>query len=142
MAERRALAMEKKFESHKQKEKLESAALEKMIRDVEKNLKETTERAILAEGNSNRLQLELNKALMELEATRGSKGTPGSGFGPYSQDNMLDIHTRVNQVSQDLHIISENAKNAIQMLLTNAQSLEGCSFALRNLDKLTELKSK
>jgi len=140
-AEKRAAAVERKFEAFREKERKDTAALEKMVQDIEQNLKISTTRALGAEANASRLQQELNKALGELQAerlTRAGGPTPAD-FGPYAADNVADIHSRVNQVSLELQALSENARNALQMLLGNTQTLERCSLTLKNLDKITEL---
>ena len=142
-ADKRATAIERKFETFRDKEKRETAALEKMVLDVEENLRLSTSRALAAEANAARLQTELNKALAELQAERlagrGGGGTTPSDFGPYTADNIADIHSRVNHVSQELKSVTENARNALQMLISNANAIERCSSSLKTLDKITEL---
>jgi len=149
-AEKRVLALEKKFEAHKQKEKLETEALEKMVKDVEQTLSQTTTRAIQAENTSARLQAELKKTLAELEYERSKNSnnannrnyTTPADFGPYAKDNVKDIHQRVNTVSHEITMVSENAKAAIQMLLSQAHALDSCAFTLKNLDRVTEINDK
>lgn len=139
-AEKRAAGIERKFEVFREKERRDTAALEKMVQDIEQNLKLSNSRALAAEANATRLQQELNKTLAELQAERLNRtGGAPADFGPYTSDNIADIHSRVNHVSLELKALSENARNAVQMLLSNTQTLERCSLSLQNLDKVTEL---
>ncbi|XP_060073141.1 endosome-associated-trafficking regulator 1-like [Ylistrum balloti] len=125
--------MKKDMEILQKKEAEDTAALERMVQQVEANLITTTQRAVKAENTVSRLQAEVKTLQGRLTSMRAENEILRSG-----DRGLADIRQRTCHVSQQLSTAASAAEQNIRQLLQGVDSLRQFSQILSSVEKITE----
>lgn len=130
----RAESLVKKLKEMQQKENEETAALEKMVHMVEKNLELTTQRAAKGEATNVKLKEE-NKML---KSNSVSKAIYDDLVNKH-QNYISSIKEQALSVSQHLDATAKKAEESLRQLHSGADALKLASQLLTSIDKFTNL---
>ncbi|XP_075225462.1 lethal (3) 04053 isoform X2 [Lycorma delicatula] len=122
---RRNELLESELSSLRSKEYEDTAGLEKMIEQVEDNLKRTTKRAVTAESRVSKLKAEvklLTNELIELKSQNTSKGTK----------------PKVQRVACELRAAANSAERSLRQLLGGVDNLRLIASTLENKNQIEE----
>ncbi|XP_033754731.1 endosome-associated-trafficking regulator 1-like [Pecten maximus] len=133
METQRCHKMKKDMEILQKKEAEDTAALERMVQQVEANLTTTTQRAVKAENTVLRLQTEVKTLQGRLASMRIENEILRSG-----DRGLADIRQRTSHVSQQLSTAASAAEQNIRQLLQGVENLRQFSQILSSVEKITE----
>ncbi|XP_069112802.1 endosome-associated-trafficking regulator 1-like [Argopecten irradians] len=133
METQRCHKMKKDMEILQKKEAEDTAALERMVQQVEANLTITTQRAVKAENTVSRLQAEVKTLQSKLTTMRAENEILRSG-----DRGLADIRQRTSHVSQQLSTAASAAEQNVRQLLQGVESLRQFSQILSSVEKITE----
>lgn len=129
----RIVELEQKLTELRESEAQETAALEKMVQQVELNLQVTTERAVLAEGQVAKLKQEL-KSLQALFKNVIKENDKLSGA---STDIEL-ITEKAQSLASQIKIAADNAEQPLRTLLDGVKHLHLLSTLVAGIGKIEE----
>ncbi|OWF35084.1 serologically defined colon cancer antigen 3 homolog [Mizuhopecten yessoensis] len=125
--------MKKDMEILQKKEAEDTAALERIVQQVEANLITTTQRAVKAENTVTRLQTEVKTLQGRLTNMRTENEVLTSG-----DRGLAEIRQRTTHVSKQLSTAASGAEQNIRQLLQGVESLRQFSQILSSVEKITE----
>ncbi|XP_067124380.1 endosome-associated-trafficking regulator 1-like [Centruroides vittatus] len=125
--------LQQKMITLREAEAQETAALEKMVQQVELNLKVTTERAVLAEGQAAKLKQEL-KSLQALFKNVMKENDKLS----CSTSDMECITEKANSLASQIKVAADNAEQPLRNLLEGVEHLRLLSRLVSSIGKVEE----
>ncbi|KAK3086443.1 hypothetical protein FSP39_018461 [Pinctada imbricata] len=127
--------MVKDMEVIQKKEAEETAALERMVQQVEANLSTTTQRAVAAENTVTKLQSEVKSLQNQVSRLRSENEALQAG-----DHGMADLKERTTYASQQLSSAATVAEQNLKQLLSGVENLKILAQVLGTIDKLSEQK--
>ncbi|KAL3860219.1 hypothetical protein ACJMK2_010374 [Sinanodonta woodiana] len=120
-------------ETLKRKEVEETAAMEKVIQQVEENLTTTTKRAVSAESNVAKLKQEVKTLQAQVSSLQENTVLQSGDKG------LTDIKERTKYVSEHLSSVAATAETSLRQLLSGVENLKLLSQVLTSVDRFTEV---
>lgn len=137
---RRIQFLEKEVCTMQSKEHEETASLEKAIEQVEDNLKRSTRRAILAEGQVSKLKQETKILLNEVTQLRRENHELRTGQGLSS--TMEPNHEMLTQkLAHDLRAAASTAEVSLRQLLTGVENLRVIAATMESMHRIHDRTS-
>ncbi|XP_064598921.1 endosome-associated-trafficking regulator 1-like [Liolophura sinensis] len=123
---------EQRIETIQKREADDTAALEKMVHQVEANLVTTTQRAVQAETTVTRLKQEVKSLQGQLKTTKGDNPAQSA------DQTLTSIQERTKYASEQLSAAAKTAEQSLKQLLTGVDSMKLLAEVLATIDKVTE----
>ncbi|KAI8504598.1 Serologically defined colon cancer antigen 3 [Branchiostoma belcheri] len=115
----------------------ETAALERMVQQVETNLEVATKRAVTAEETIAKLKKEIKSLQAQVSSLSQENNALRAGDSP-----LTGVREKAKSASEQLSTAAKNADQSIRQLLTGVETLKLVSDLLADIDKITEVKEE
>ncbi|XP_066289647.1 endosome-associated-trafficking regulator 1-like [Branchiostoma lanceolatum] len=115
----------------------ETAALERMVQQVETNLEVATKRAVTAEETIAKQKKEIKSLQARVSLLTQENSSLRAGDSP-----LTGVREKAKSASEQLSTAAKNADQSIRQLLTGVETLKLVSDLLADIDKITEVKEE
>ncbi|XP_078607654.1 uncharacterized protein LOC144879765 isoform X1 [Branchiostoma floridae x Branchiostoma japonicum] len=115
----------------------ETAALERMVQQVETNLEVATKRAVTAEETIVKQKKEIKSLQARVSLLSQENSSLRAGDSP-----LTGVREKAKSASEQLSTAAKNADQSIRQLLTGVETLKLVSDLLADIDKITEVKEE
>lgn len=129
----KVLDLSAEVDSLRKREAEETAALEKMVQQVESNLKITTQRAVLGENTILKLKQEVKALQSEISALKDENERLSN-----SDTRLPAVMKKTKSVSDQILVAALNAEQQLKQLLNGVETLKLTATYLADIDKMSE----
>lgn len=129
----RVLRMQAELESCRKKEAEETAALEKMVQQVEANLQNSTQRAAIAEATVIKLKHEIKMLQARIISLTAENEALNGG-----ENCVAAVKQKAKLASDQITSAAASAEQTLRQLMSGVESLKIIGACLANIDKISE----